>query len=401
MALQTASRVIVAIKAEDTTGVAASAGGATKFRIIDSPGLTLKRALIQSMEKRADGNTSTPRLGYKSVDGSHTGELTIGGAINMLLEGITRSSFVTSTAIGFASVTSVTVGTNQVVAAAGDWVGGQGIRVGDVFRLSNYSTPADNDINGQVIAISSLTLTVASGTFPTVGAADTAGTLTVLRKLVQGTTPTRKSYSVDQHDAIVTLSELFVGCRVVKVDLDFTAGQPGKITASWLGMDRTALATGTSPYFTSPTATTGLALIPEDSSIRYNGATVTTFTGLKVSFEITAAGQPVIGSLVTPDIFDNDLRVTGQITGLRSDFSNLTAFDAETALELFMKLEEPGSTPKGCFALYLPNVKISALSAPVGGGDGAKIETLDFVASPKVAATGYDGTVASFSASAV
>jgi hypothetical protein len=44
-------------------------------------------------------------------------------------------------------------------------------------------------------------------------------------------------------------------------------------------------------------------------------------------------------------------------------------------------------------------VKISGLSADVGGGDGAKIETLNLMVGPKAAATGYDATIATFSSS--
>jgi hypothetical protein len=53
-------------------------------------------------------------------------------------------------------------------------------------------------------------------------------------------------------------------------------------------------------------------------------------------------------------------------------------------------LQEPGSTPKPCLALYFPRVKIASLSAPFGGSDGAKVETLGLMIGPKTAATGYD-----------
>jgi hypothetical protein len=162
---------------------------------------------------------------------------------------------------------------------------------------------------------------------------------------------------------------------------------------TFLGMDRTQLTTGTSPWFTSPTLTTDLGLVADDATIRFNGAVVSTFTGFDLDFSIAAAGQPVIGSFVSPDIFDNDLTVTGSITGLRSDFSNLTLYDAETEFEIGILLEELETAPKDCISIFLPRVKISGLSAPVGGGDGAKIETLQLMIGPKVSATGYDAGI--------
>jgi hypothetical protein len=169
---------------------------------------------------------------------------------------------------------------------------------------------------------------------------------------------------------------------------------------TFMGMDRTALTTATSPWFTAqPATTTGLSLVADDSSILKAGVAVATFTGFDLNFTIAAAGAAVIGSFVSPDIFDNDLSVTGTITGLRSDFSQLTLYDAETEFDVCIVLTEPTTAPKPTFGLYLPRVKIGGLSAPLGGDDGAQVETLTLIVGPKVAATGYDATVASISQS--
>lgn len=396
MAYQTAANVLVAMKRESTTGVApTTVTGAVRVRITDSPGLNLKRATVESNEKRADGLRSLGRLGGKSVDGSYNVELSTGGAVDLMLEAIMRSTWSAATNISFASVTSVTIGTNEVV-GNGDWVA-QGIRVGDIFTVNN--TENDDGINAQVIALTSGTISVPLGTFAG-STVDTAGTLTRLKKVISATTPTRYSHSVEQYDQDIDLSELFLGCRVVNVRLSFRPGQMATASFSLIGMDRTALAVGTSPYYTSPTLTSTLGLVADDSTILKDGVAVATFTGLDIEFQITAQGQPVIGSLVSPDIFDNDCAVSGQITLIREDFTQVTSYDAETEFELFVKLEEPSGTPPECLAIYLPVVKFSTLDAPVGGGDGAKIETLNLMVGPKTAATGYDGTIAVISSSA-
>jgi hypothetical protein len=396
---QTSNNILVAIKRESTTGTApVTVTGATQVRITDSPGLELRRGIVQSGEKRADGFKTMGRLGNKSVDGSYNGELSVGGATDIMLEAIMRSAFVTAYSVGFATMTTVAVGTNQVVAAGGSWIT-QGVRVGDVFRLSGTSVSGNHDLNTVVTALTTLTLSVPSGTFTTLAAAAT-GTITFLRKLTAGATPTRYSHAIEQYDTDVDLSELFLGCRLVGLRLSMRPNQHVTWQASWMGLNRTALATGTSPFYTSPSLTTGLGLIADDSAIRYNGAAVTSFTGFDLNFQITAAGEPVIGSLVSPDIFDNDCMVDGSITGLRSDFSNLTLFDAETEFEMSVKLEVPGSAPKDCLHIFLPRIKLQSLSAPVGGGDGAKVETLGLMLAPKATATGYDATPATFSTSA-
>ena len=91
--------------------------------------------------------------------------------------------------------------------------------------------------------------------------------------------------------------------------------------------------------------------------------------------------------------------MSGTITGLRSDFANLTLFDAETEFEINMLLEEPTGSPAAALGIYIPRAKISGISAPVGGGDGAKIETLTLMVGPKTADSTHDYGVATFSSS--
>jgi hypothetical protein len=233
-------------------------------------------------------------------------------------------------------------------------------------------------------------------------AATATGTITRLRKVVNGTSPTRMSYTVEQYDGDTDLSELFLGCRVIGLKWSIKPNSMVTVTPSFLGLDRTILTTGTSPWFTSPTLSTSLPLIAEDMAIYQSGTLVSVFTSADLDMTIAAKPEPVIGSLVSPDVFDNDLAMSGTITGLRSDFSNLTSFDAETEFDIQFLFKEPVSagTPVACLGLYIPRVKLASISAPVGGGDGAKTETKQLMFGPKTAATGYDGTLVSISQSA-
>lgn len=399
MANQTAANVLVAIKRETTTGTAATATGATQLRITDSPGMEFSRAQIQSNEKRSDGFMTMGRLGTKSAQGSYNAEVSVGGATDIFLEAVMRSTWATSTAITFASVTSITTGTNEVV-GSGDWVSA-GIRVGDIFRLSNHSTTANNDKNLQVTAVSSGTISVPAGSLTADATADSTGTLTILKKLKAGTTPTRYSHTVEQYDRDIDMSQLFLGCRVTGVTISMQPDANVTATYTLMGLDHTILDSASSPWFSNPSLTTGLGLVTADAKILKDGVEVTTFTGLELQFQITAAGQPVIGADVSPDIFDNDCQISGTLSGIRSDLTRLTAYDAETEFEIFVKLEEPASSgAKPCLAFYIPRVKIGQLSAPVGGGDGAKVETLQLMIGPRDSADGYDATPITISSSA-
>lgn len=398
MTIQTNSNVLVAVRRETTTGVNATVTGAHQVRLIGSSGLELKRTPIRSAELRDDGNESFGRLGAKMVDGSLESEITAGGATDYFIEEIMRSAWATAVAVGFATMTTVAIGTQTLTAAAGDWVGAQGIRVGDIFRLTNTTVSGNNNTNLPVLTVNSLTITTRAAALTTLGATAT-GTLTILRKIKSATTPTRYSNSIEQYDEDTDLSELFLGCRLVGLKLSCKPGEMAKASYTFKGMDRTALATGTSPYFTSPALTTGLGMIADDASVIYNGASVATFTGVELDFTLGAETVSVLGSFVSPDVFDNILSVKGSITGLVSDFSNLTLYDAETEFSLQVVLEELAAAPKPCLSVFLPRVKIESLSTPVGGQTGPKVTTLGLMVGTKAAATGYDGTIATFSSS--
>lgn len=399
MTTQRANNILAAVHRETAINVQATATGATQMRIIDSPGLQLKRAIIQSAEHRTDATKSMGRLGYKTVDGSFNSELSVGGHTDMFHEAAMRATWATSTTVGFATMT-IAITTNALTATSGSFIT-NGVRVGDIFYLSGTTVSGNNSTNKRVVAVTTLTLTTEAAAFTTL-AATVTGTLTLLKKLSTPTTPVRYSHTIEQADLDADDSELFTGCRLTSMAVSMKPGQPVTIQYGFMGADRTQLTGASSPYFSSPTLTTSLPLIPEDSTLRYNGASVATFTGLDLNLQIAANGQPVLGSLTTQDIYDNDMTLTATITGTRQDFADLVLFDAETEFDISVKLEEPNTgPPKSCFSYFLPRVKIQDLAAQLGGnGDGAKIVTLQLMIAAKAAATGYDASIMSIHSSA-
>jgi hypothetical protein len=405
MAIQLASNISVRLVRETTTGTAALVGATPchVLRLTASPGLELKRAQIQSQELRDDGQRTLGRLGHKTVEGSYNGELTVGGATDMIAEAIMRSTWVASalkftcdagaahTSLAFTANTATLAGTDTFTVT-------HGVKVGDVVRFGAVGTTVDN-INCLVVGVAAQVLTFAGSPLAVV-AADTNATFTILKKLTTPTTPTRWSHTVEQYDEDTDLSELFLGCRVTGFKVSCKPGAMATYSVTFMGMDRTLLVTGTSPWFTTPTTTTGLGLISDDSSIWVNGAVAAYVTGFDLDFTIGAQGEAVLGTFVSPDIFDNIASVTGTITAMRTSFANPILFDAETEFEVGILLQEPGAVPRGCFSIYLPRVKIAALSAAVGGDSGPKVEVCPLQVGVKVASTGYDATIANLGSSA-
>lgn len=397
---QTGRNILVAYKAETTFNTPPTAGSGYRFRPNASGGLRLARAMIQPNEIRSDGQTSMARLGSKSVSGSYVGDLSV-GTFDPLLEAVLRGTWTAAVTLTQATGTSVTATAGPpgtLVRAAGSWIT-DGVRVGDVIRPNITGGPAgNNNRNLRVTGVTALTLTVAEAL--TLDATPrTTYSIVVAKKLYQPAVPVRRSFTFEEYDADVDLTEQVTGARISSVHI---SGQPdGMCTIEFgiVGADLNPLATGTSPFFTSPTLTTSIGLTIADASIRYAGADILTLTGFDVTLDLRAATQPVIGSLVTPDVFDNPATISGSISGIRSDFTNLTRFTGETELELQVMLVEPESEPKDFVSIWLPRIKLTGVEKGFGS-DGAMIETMPFTVGPKEGTTGYDSSMIGFATSA-
>ncbi|MFH1603813.1 MAG: phage tail tube protein, partial [Pseudomonadota bacterium] len=302
---------------------------------------------------------------------------------------ITRLNKVLTYAAG-ADYTSLEItATNEITSVGTESFVGK-IYVSDIIRLDGMSTVANNDLNVRVATVAANVLTVCGNPL-TIQGADNACRLSRLKKLILPATPVRVSHTIEQYNEDIDLSELFKGNRLIGARFSFKPGAHATITWTFLGMSRELLVVGTSPWFTTPGVTTGISVVADDSVILKDGVAVTTFTSMDLDFTIAAKGEPTIGNLTSPDVFDNDLSVTGTITALRSDFQNLIDYDAESEFSVAIKLEEPVAAPKPCVSLYLPRVKIGGVDAPLGG-DGAQIETRNLLIGSAVATSTLEAT---------
>src|ERR1041385_6515611 len=160
---QTGSRVLVNVRRETTFGVQATATGASTMRIIGGNGMQLNYAQVQSVEKLANALTSMGRLGYKRATGDFEKELSVGGVTDIEVEAVMRSAWATSTNAAFSGFTTVAVASNALTAAAGSFL--STLKTGDIFTLSGTSQSANNSRNIRALAVTTLTISVATGTF--------------------------------------------------------------------------------------------------------------------------------------------------------------------------------------------------------------------------------------------
>ena len=395
MPQQTGKGVTVALKVEATLNVAPSASGAEKLRLTPSPGLKLAKESISSNEIRPDKLSTIPRHGSQEVTGSYNGEMSL-SSHDTIFEAMMRSTWVSAVTIteSTSSLASIVIGTNTVEAAStgsGSWENA-GVKIGDVFRLTGHVDAANNDLNLRVKSMTTHTLTVHGSPLTAEASADNAFTVTIGKKLKNATTPTRRSFTVDEYQEDIDLSERFSGCRFTRMSISGTPNGMAEIEFGVMGMSVTALATGTSPYFTSPTEYTSDPLVFADAIISFGGAEIAVATAFELVLDIDTATLPVIGSTTTPDVFDNTARLTGSISFLREDLARLANFTDEDVLALHVMLEEKESDPQDYISIFVPRIKIMDVDKSLGD-DGAMVETLPWEAGVQASATGLDPTL--------
>jgi hypothetical protein len=375
--------------------VQATATGATIFRAVPSTGMQLSRAPIQSMEFRADAQVPMARLGSKSLAASYKGELSQ-GTFKALIAAVLRSAFDADLTTTQATITTITTTTNQVVSGGtGSFLSATGgaIKIGDIFRLSAGANANRN--LGPVLAVTTGTIVVATGQLVAQTTAIATFTLTRPAKVINAAVFTRASFTVEEVNTILDDSKIGTGARVGSIKLTFPANGMVGIEVGFVGADMTNPGSAASPYFTAPSITTSVGLTAVDASIRFAGGAVVTLSSVEIDIDLTAKGMDVVGSVITPDVFENNCAITAKITGLRNDMSNVAAFLAETEADLAILCVEPESEPKSFVSFFLPRVKRMTISDSGVGNDGGITETMDLVASFPITAgagTSYDNT---------
>jgi hypothetical protein len=399
MPLQSAKNVTVNFKPEATFNTAPGASGAETLRFTPSPGLNLTAATIRSAEQRADSLQTMGRNGSQQVAGSFNADASL-GSHDTLLQACMRATWSAALTIteATAGLTSITTTTSTIVAAAGSWITA-GLRIGDVIRLTGHTTTANNNINLRIKALTASTITVHGTPLTLNASADTTFSIIRGKKLANPASPVKRTFYIEQNNVDIDASQLFGGCRFVSMKL---TGTPDGM-ATWefgvLGAGASNVTGASAPYYTSPTTYNSVPLVFADAKISVGGVDIAIATAFELTYTINAATQPVVGSVTSPDVFDNDVSMTGSFSLIREDFDNLIAFTNETEFELHLLLTEPESEPKDYLSIYVPRIKFTGIDASLGG-DGAMIETAPFQTGAQSATGGFDATLLTICTSA-
>lgn len=391
-----------AFKVQSALGTPSSGASAIMLRRSGGTGLELTKAATESNEVRTDGMRIRGRHGTQSVKGDWQAQLGI-DTHNAIVEAIMRDTIDASAlSLTQTDFTSLAIASNVVTLGAGD-PRTLGLRLYDVIRFTNLSAAADNSKNCRITAMTATTFTVVSvdGLALTDMGADTTCSITRPKKLIQSGTTVKRYFTME--DYFSTIDQSITSQDFVWGSIKFSMATDGIIMADPGGIGTgqiSALSTGSSPYFTSPTQTTSLPLAVVDATIRVNGNDVVDLTSFDLTLDIGTTAPKTFGSAAqkySPDVFSGQMAVTMNLTALTKDLSYLSDFIAETQYSLHVVATENESEPKDFFSIVVPNFTLgSATRAALNKAGGALSQTIQIppaLVGKDTTGTGYDATM--------
>lgn len=396
MPAQSGRNILVGYKFETTFGTAPGPTSGKVFRP-NSGGLKLTKEPIRSNENRRDGMTSRGRHGARSVAGEYAADLSL-GSYDDWIEAALRGTFDAALTItqATAGLTSITTTANTIVASAGSWLTA-GLRVGDVIRLANHDTAANNGRNLRIVGLTATVITVAE-TLVVNAVADTTFTVTRPKKVIQGTTA--RSLHIEEYEIDIASSQLFNGARIGRMQIQMQPNNMATLTFGLVGRDMEILTGGSAPYFTAPSESASIGMTAVEAKIRLGSTDVVDVTSVDLNLNLNASGMPVVGSVLTPEVFTNLSTIEGSVTALRSDMTRANAFLNETEMSLHLLFTDNSSEPKNFCSFHVPNLTLSSADPSGLGADNGRTETMSLLIGKDMRGGAYDPTMISYQTSA-
>jgi hypothetical protein len=298
-----------------------------------------ERTLLNSAEVRASGQMKDLRLGMYKPGGTIPGELSVQSYDDML-EAAMRGTWAAVTIGTTGNLTPSSVD-NSITRATGSWAG-DGVRIGDILRFASFTDGANNGL-ARVVTLSSTTKIIVGDLTLVTHAAEAATCTYPGKRLDIGTT--LKTFTFERAFIDIAMFQLLKGMTPNGFNAKIQPEQMITIDFPMIGLDA-ATPTGATIDTTPPVtaAPTNAPLAAFDGSI-YEGATrIAVVTGLDIALALNRTLAGVVGSKLSPAIFEGTARTTGTFSAFLQDASLYTKFNAETSTSIWCKLNDINGT---------------------------------------------------------
>lgn len=375
----------VAIKKETTWGTLAGTSGARYLRRVTSA-FNLTKETYQSDEIRTDYQVADYRHGVRSAEGSISAEFSTGSYADLFAAALARDFTAGSTAnhagTGNLTIGAAVSGVYPATRTTGSWIT-DGFRVGDVIRIS-AGTGLNADVLNKNLLIVALTTTIASVVVlggltitPSASSAATAVSVVGKKTWVPQTGHTSDSFTVEEWFANITQSEVYTGCKVNTIGVSIPS--TGMTTLDFGLMGKDLAQTGTSQYFTSPSAqsTTGV-FAGVNGVVVFNGTPVAVITDASININRNIENATVLGSNSIADTFDGRCVVDGSMSVYFTDAIARDVFKNETEVSIVFTLTTGNTATADFVSITLPRVKLNSFTKD--DGETGITASTDFVA---------------------
>lgn len=370
----------LAYRKETTWGVPSGPTGGKYLRRVTA-NFNLTKETYESNEIRTDYQVADVRHGVRMAEGSLNGELSPGSYSDFMQSVLARDFTAGATATGLSVTIAASGSFFTVTRAAGSWLA-DGFFVGNVIRLTGAGLNVANVANNLLIASMTatvLTVVAISGT-PLVAEGPIASvTATVQGKQTYAplTNHTDDSYTIEEFYSDIAQSEVYTGMKVGSMAVQLPA--TGLVTCDFSFMGKNLTQTGTTQYFTSPTAAGSTGIFASVSgALVVNGQPVSLITSMDFTVERGLESAQVVGSNFAADIFTGRIRVNGNFSTYFQDATFRNYFDQESKISLVVALSTGSEKNADVVAFSFPVVKVG--SAGKQDGEMGIVQDHSFVA---------------------
>lgn len=379
MAFATGPAKQLRYKKQSSADTLPGATGAQSLRRVEST-LDVTKDTYQSNEIRTDMQVSDFRHGVRRTPGNLKGELSP-GTYKDFIAAVLRKDFAAVPALSNLSITIAANGSNYTLTRASGSFLTDGVKIGDVVRLTAGGFAAGN-LNKNLLVIA-LTATVATvlalnGSALVAEGPIASATLTIPGKktYVPASGHTDDMFAIEHWHSDVSLSEVYTGCKIGSAAIDLPPTGMAAISFALTGKD---MVPNTSAYYTNPTAVTSTGVVAAVNGVLLvNGIPVAICTGLNIKLNSNLSGEPVVGSNSIPNQFQGRIQVDGQMTAYLQDATLRDGFLNESEVSLIAVLTTSGAANADFIGFTLPRIKLGG--ATKNDGEKSIIQTLPFTA---------------------
>jgi len=358
----------VGYKKESSFGTLAGTSAGKLLRRVTAS-FNLTKETYESGEIRTDRQIADFRHGVRSAEGSLNGELAPASYADFMGSVLARDFTTAPAATGVSITIDASGALYTITRSIGNWLT-DGFKVGQVIRLSGANLDTDNVGNNLLVTLVAetvLTVKVVNGSALVEEGPAASSDITAVGKVtfVPATGHTDQSYTIEEWYSDIAQSEVYTGMKVNSLAVQLPATGLTTVDVAFAGKDMAA--TGTTQYFSSPTAqgTDGI-FAAVNGVMLVDGAPVALVTSADFTVERATENATTVGSNSVADIFTGRIRVTGNLSVYFQDAAFRTYFDAETPVSLVLVLTSDSSNDSDFVTFTLPKVKLGSFTKDDG-----------------------------------